>query len=415
MRSHEPIARTSSRCAAQRLSRAACRAARGALALAAVAAICAATVACSPSATPDPTQASSPLPTATVEPTVTPAPLTLKIGPPSEGAYVGVFRPPAPFDIGSLKEYERFTDKSPAILMWFQPWDASGINELDPALLVSTWQRGAVPLITWEPWNPGGDPGYLKNPSKQPNYQLKDILAGRYDDYIRSWARDIKKVGGPVMLRPMHEMNGSWYPWCGTVNGNEPSEFVDAWRHMHDIFTEEGVENVTWVWSINQESVPRNSENKYAVYYPGDEYVDWTSVSGFNWGTSREGMSWREFDEIYTAPLKYLRTVGKPVVLSEFGSVPDGGDKAAWIVDSYDRIRTDHPEIAAVVYYDKYEKGLKQVQKWQIDSSAKSVKAYGDALSSGHFIGAPIPELRAWANSLTADQWAELRAIPPLY
>ena len=105
---------------------------------------------------------------------------------------MGVFRPPAPFDIGSLKEYEQFTDKSPAMLMWFQPWDEGGINQFDPALVVSTWQRGAVPLITWEPWNPGGDPNYLEKPDKQPDYQLKDILDGKYDEYIRSWARGIK-------------------------------------------------------------------------------------------------------------------------------------------------------------------------------------------------------------------------------
>jgi len=378
------------------------------------AAVIASLFGCSQS-TPTRVQEPAPTPTATTEPTVAPEPLSLTIAPPAQGAYVGVFRPPAPFDIGSLKEYGKFTDKSPAMLMWFQPWDESGINQFDAALVVSTWQRGAVPLITWEPWNPGGDPNYLEKPDKQPDYQLKDILDGRYDEYMRSWARGIKEIGGPVMLRPMHEMNGAWYPWCGTANGNKPAEFADAWRRMHDIFAEEGVDNVTWVWSINQESFPGTPENEYSAYYPGDEYVDWASVSGFNWGTSRKGLSWREFEELYAAPLAYLRTVGKPIVLSEFGCVPDGGDKPAWITDSYERIRTAHPEIDAVVYYDKYEKGLKQIQKWQIDSSPESVEAYREALSSPYFIGGPVPELKAWANSLSEKQWAELRAIPPIY
>lgn len=414
MRPREPIARGADTATVRFGGSLTCRMThRAQIALLAVV-LLASLAGCSPSATTR-AQAPEPAPTATAEPTVTPVPSSLKIAPPPLGAYVGVFRPPAPFDMSSLKEYDGFTDKSPAMLMWFQPWDERGISEFDPALVVSTWQRGAIPLITWEPWNPGGDPNYLENPDRQPDYQLKDILDGKYDDYIRSWARGIKEVGGPVMLRPMHEMNGSWYPWCGTVNGNEPAEFVDAWRRMHGIFAEEGVDNVTWVWSINQESVPATQENQYSAYYPGDKFVDWTSISGFNWGESREGTSWREFDEIYTESLKYLRTVDKPIVLSEFGCVSSGGDKPAWISESYERIRTEHPEIAAVVYYDKYEKGLKQIQEWQIDSSAESVEAYGEALSSPYFIGGAVPELKAWANSLTEQQWAELRMIPPIY
>ncbi len=32
------------------------------------------------------------------------------------------------------------------------------------------------------------------------------------------------------------------------VNGDQPGEFVAAWRHVHDIFTSVGATNATWVW-----------------------------------------------------------------------------------------------------------------------------------------------------------------------
>ena len=44
----------------------------------------------------------------------------------------------------------------------------------------------------------------------------------------------------PFFLRFDWEMNGFWFPWNEGVNGNKPGEFVAAWRHVHDIFTEVG-------------------------------------------------------------------------------------------------------------------------------------------------------------------------------
>jgi len=77
-------------------------------------------------------------------------------------------------------------------------------------------------------------------------------------------------------------MNGNWYPWSEQVNGNHPSQFVQAWQHVHDIFTKLGVTNVTWVWSPNVEyggSIPLSE------LYPGSNYVDWVGIDGYNWST----------------------------------------------------------------------------------------------------------------------------------
>ena len=39
-------------------------------------------------------------------------------------------------------------------------------------------------------------------------------------------------------------MNGNWFPWSETRNGNSSGEYVAAWRHVRDIFRAEGVTNV---------------------------------------------------------------------------------------------------------------------------------------------------------------------------
>ncbi|HET6351027.1 MAG TPA: glycosyl hydrolase [Coriobacteriia bacterium] len=333
---------------------------------------------------------------------------------PKTGAYTGVFTPPAPFEMTYVDDYAQKAGRSPSIVMWFQPWVEKGSSRFDKAAVVSVLQRGCVPMITWEPWDPGNDANLLREPAKQSAYRLKRINDGEFDAYIRSWAKAAKELGGPVMIRPMHEMNGNWYPWCGSANGNQPEEYRKAWRHIVDIFDKEGATNVTWVWSINRESVPDANDNSFAAYYPGDAYVDWTSISGFNWGTSRPSTQWTSFSELYEAPLAYLRTVGKPIVLSEFGCVPDGGDKAAWIADAYGVIKK-HPEIDAVIYYDKLEQGLKLTQDWRISSSKKSEAAYKAAIADTYYLSSTPPELEQWGNGLSQTQWTYLRTIQPVY
>ena len=61
-------------------------------------------------------------------------------------------------------------------------------------------------------------------------------------------------LGHPFFLRWGHEMNSDRFPWSEDANGNRRGEFVQAWRHIHDIFTSVGASNVSWVWCPNVES-----------------------------------------------------------------------------------------------------------------------------------------------------------------
>ncbi|WP_217631238.1 glycosyl hydrolase [Modestobacter sp. DSM 44400] len=84
-----------------------------------------------------------------------------------------------------------------------------------------------------------------------------------------------------MTIRLMHEMNGNWYPWGSGANGNQPGEFVLAWRHVHDRFTALGVTNVAWTWAPN---AVYTGGAPLAPLYPGDAYVDAVGLSNYNWG-----------------------------------------------------------------------------------------------------------------------------------
>ncbi|HET6351014.1 MAG TPA: glycosyl hydrolase [Coriobacteriia bacterium] len=338
-----------------------------------------------------------------------------KVTAPRYGAYVGVCAGESPFDMSALVTYRKQVGENPAIVMWYQPWADGGRNQFDTSACVRVWQRGAIPMITWEPWDPQGDPKYLSNPGTQPEWTLKKINSGKYDAYIHQFAKDAAASGGPVMIRLMHEMNGYWYPWGGRANGNSAAEFRAAWRRVVRIFREEGATNVTWVWAPN-EAGKNPKTDPYVAYYPGSSYVDWVGLSGYNWGTSRpKPFSWRTFETIYHGCLRYLYKYKKPIMVAEIASVPNGGNKAYWMAQTFERIRNHHKEIKAVIYYNRNDKGLIGIQKWKLDSSRGSLSAYRTAVRSKYYKG-PVPKtLRNWTARLRADQWTELSAIPRMY
>jgi len=189
---------------------------------------------------------------------------------------------------------------------------------------------------------------------------------------------------------------------------------VEAGRHLHDIFEDEGATNVTWVWSINHVSVPDHKNNVYSVYYPGDEYVDWTSSSGFNWGTTSRYSNWQPFMHWYERPCKYLNRIEKPIIISEFGSVAKGGKKDAWIKDAYKRVRA-LSKVRGVIYYDSIERSTTSTQDWRVNSSKASLKAFKVAIASDYFYSGAPEALSAWASSLDEDDWRYLASLKPIY
>ena len=130
--------------------------------------------------------------------------------------------------------------------------------------------RGAVPLLTWEPWAWGGG-------LDQAAYSLGRIAAGDFDAHIAQWGQALASWGQPVQLRFPHEMNGNWYPWAEGVNGNHAGEYVQACRHVHDVVAASGAGNVSWVWSPN---VPYFGSTDLVGLFPGAGYVDIVALDG---------------------------------------------------------------------------------------------------------------------------------------
>ncbi|MEO7118241.1 MAG: glycosyl hydrolase, partial [Candidatus Limnocylindrales bacterium] len=237
--------------------------------------------------------------------------------PASEPVALGVYIPGAPMDPSKIDDYADLVGAMPSVVMWYTDWSGRW-NDFYRSGADAVRARGAMPLITWEPW---------AGSVTDSQWTLRSIADGSHDAYIRSFARDVAAWGHPLYLRPMHEMNGTWTSWSPGVNGNTAADFVPAWRHMVDVARAEGATNVRWVWCPNVQTSSRFTP--FSQVYPGDGYVDWVCLDGYNWGTSRGNSAWRSFATIFTDSINAVSSLtDKPMMIGETGSSELGGDKA---------------------------------------------------------------------------------------
>lgn len=230
-------------------------------------------------------------------------------------------------------------------------------------------ELGQIPLINWQP----------------NGIKMADIDQGRYDEVIRTRAGELKDYGRPVLLRFAHEMNGDWYSWSppspdGQALGNTVADYVTAWRHIHRLFGEAGVTNVSWVWCPNAVDFP--ADNAAMQYYPGDAFVDWIGVDAYNFGDG-DHSSWQSFSSVF-GPIYDRLPPSKPVILAEFGSAEVGGSKADWLADMVVRLKEDFDRVHAVVFFDKLDKA-----DFRIDSSPEALRAARELAGDPAFAAMP--------------------------
>ena len=264
---------------------------------------------------------------------------------------------------------EAAIDRRVDIVPWYQNWGGGAwISSVQPHIFEGVKASGRIPLVTWEPHDPNNWG------TNQPDYRLERIVRGDFDAYITRWADDLRAIGTPVYLRTMHEMNGNWYPWGPTVNGNSAQLFREAWRRMHDIFTAHGATNVRWVWSPLNIDVPGTAGNRLEDLYPGAQYVDVLATGGYNWGSERPDFGgWQSFSTIFSGVYERLKRLGpQPIWITEVASDDRGGDKAAWVRDMF-ATAAGMDRLEAIVWFNEDKEG-----HWRAAPTAEVAAAFAN-------------------------------------
>ncbi|CAG6395199.1 Beta-mannanase [Actinacidiphila cocklensis] len=291
-----------------------------------------------------------------------------------DGIYYGAATVKAPYD---TQELDQLTTDAGGVRTTMTSFFLSWNQKFKPYSITAAYAHGTLPVLTWEPWqggtqNPKPDEILTSN-TDQPDYQLADIIGGRYDAYITETAKAIADAKWPLVLRFAHEMNGVWYPWSENVNGNHAGEYVQMWRHVHDLFTRAGATNVIWTWSPNiVRPVPRT---KLKPLYPGDAYVDWVGMTGY-------GVHEKSPAITFGPTIEQIQAItDKPIIIMETGAQIDTS-QLQWVNNFFPWLKR-HPEIIGFVWMEK-DRDTGARANWLFTSSPAEKEAFQAGLATLH-------------------------------
>ncbi|HMI80327.1 MAG TPA: glycosyl hydrolase [Solirubrobacterales bacterium] len=321
-----------------------------------------------------------------------PHPRKVKPKPVYWGAWIGdqLTGEAAPWDMNAAYKFEEILGKGMSLLQFSSPFqycDGSTcyLYEFPEEAMQDIRNHGSIPFFSW-----GAEVAPRVN-EVQPDYQLADLIEGRHDAYIRQFAGEVRAWGHPFFLRFNWEMNGDWFPWSEGANGNVPGQYVAAWRHVRDVFNSVGATNATWVWCPFADAKGRLADIR--SLYPGDEYVDWACMDGYNWGKSPvNAQRWKSFGQLFDKTYEQLtKKVArrKPIMLAEFASSPHGGHKALWIKNMFEKLPRKYPRIRGLIWFDSFDRGV----NWPLETSATATRAFSRGIGKRRYLDNRFSEL----------------------
>jgi glycosyl hydrolase family 26 len=256
---------------------------------------------------------------------------------------------------------------------------------------------GRIPFIRLMAWSRFRDRG------ADTTYTLDRIIAGQFDAQLAAWGQAAGTQPFPMLVEFGTEVNGQWFPWNGKWAGggattgygdpslpDGPERFRDAYRHVHDVITAAGADNLTWFWHVVPDGQPAAAWNSIANYYPGDAYVDWSGVSVY--GPIGYGEKWRPFSRGMDRAYAALTAVApsKPIAVLEYSAIQDRR-KAGWLRAAINAVASGRwPQVKALSVFHSRFRGPNGVVNLHVNSDKRSLRAYRGAIANPVFVSTPV-------------------------
>jgi mannan endo-1,4-beta-mannosidase len=218
--------------------------------------------------------------------------------PTTPDSYLGLYPAGVPQSTAGVVACTTATGVMPSVVPYYSGW----YEPFRAAFARSVADRGAVPLVQI---NPEG-------------ISLAAIASGRYDSYLRSYARAVHAYRYPVIVSFGHEMNADWSSWG--YGKTSPTVFVAAWRHLVTLFRLQSATNVTWLWTVN---VTEPGTGPVQDWWPGAGYVTWVGIDGYFYYPSTM------FASLFGPTIAAVRMITRdPILIAETAAVPTAGQPA---------------------------------------------------------------------------------------
>jgi hypothetical protein len=191
------------------------------------------------------------------------------------------------------------------------------------------YERGGVITISWHLNNPltektAWDPAAGTVTSVLPGGSKNDVYQIWLNN-VAAFMLDLKGKNGeyiPVIFRPFHELNGSWF-WWGK-NHCSPEQIKQLWQFtMSYLRDTKKVHNLLYAYNTDRFTSPE----EYLERYPGDAWADIVGLDIYQRGNgeSANAQFVTDIDKMLSNLEGIAREHNKIPALTEFGynSVPD--------------------------------------------------------------------------------------------
>jgi glycosyl hydrolase family 26 len=301
----------------------------------------------------------------------------IKVLPPAQGIYPGLYNinttrqtydnftkifgkaPPIVFTFHDFVEPADLYSETPVIRTFSKKLEGDGAPS-PLALAEDISNKGSVLALTWAIECCDLESSLLWLNVTKPNKIVPRLLQGDFDNEIRLAAKEIHNLGLPVMLSLFGEFQPqAWFLFGkdgrAQINDTDnicnkygdpawpdgPERIRDTYRHVIDIFRQQGVKNVTWFMYTSTRYMDPTIDDftvwmhpKY--FYPGDDYLDWVGQSAYFVDTDKRPAVNEEYSNIVKALKPGYDAWGTvtqhPLFLAEFASPTDNSHSRAKIL-----------------------------------------------------------------------------------
>lgn len=193
--------------------------------------------------------------------------------------------------------------------------------------LVRHHLRGGIVTVSWHPRNPiTGGTAWDTSDNKVVNKILYDNAAkAKFELWMQRVASFLKKLKTPdgtpvpIIFRPWHENNGSWFWWGQKLCSDE--EFKALWNTLQDYLNKQGLDNLLWSYSPNLDG--GWNEERFLKRYPGNDRVELIGEDAYQWGTEKDFVTQLNADLTFLTA--FAGKNGKLIAMTECGykNIPD--------------------------------------------------------------------------------------------
>ncbi len=182
-------------------------------------------------------------------------------------------------------------------------------------------ERCGIVTFSWHPRNPlTGSTAWDTSDSTV----VRSILpGGSKHEKFQTWMKrvadflltlkDKKGRNIPIVFRPWHENNGSWFWWGQKLCSDE--EYRGLWDMLQDYLNSRGLDNLLYSYSPNLDG--EWTTERFLKRYPGDDRVAIIGEDAYQWGTEADFVRMTNADLTFITA--FAKEHGRLIALTECG------------------------------------------------------------------------------------------------